>query len=166
VTGQRITVRQAHGRVALRLRLDPPGRIVVEQLDMRFGSGHVLATEHTWAVGRYLQEDSDLIDWAHVPFLRILGGSSLSAAIEFLDPDAMAVRADLSQADGLTTPGGAFQFRSDGLIFKRLGIVIASATGGFGTTGFGMNTRRLPGMRNAIRDPETFRFHVFSSDPE
>lgn len=42
VVGPRITVRKNKGSVAIRLRLEPPGKIVIERLDMRFKDAHVL----------------------------------------------------------------------------------------------------------------------------
>lgn len=44
VEGQRITVRQQLGVIALQLRLEPPSGIVVERLDMRIGEHHVLVS--------------------------------------------------------------------------------------------------------------------------
>jgi len=63
IVGQRITARRKKGIVTLQLRLDPPGRIVVECLDMRICNSHVLATEQTYAVGRYITDGS--VHWVH-----------------------------------------------------------------------------------------------------
>lgn len=41
IVGQQITARGEKGNVALQLRLDPPGRIVVRRLDMRLGDSHI-----------------------------------------------------------------------------------------------------------------------------
>jgi hypothetical protein len=37
IEGTRITVREQHGRIALRLRTEPPNLLVVERLDMQYG---------------------------------------------------------------------------------------------------------------------------------
>ena len=85
VSGQRITVRQKLRDISLQLRLDPPGRIVVEYLDMRFLDAHVLATDKTYAVGRYLTDGT--VFWIHAG-IRIRKSSPLGVAIEFTDPAA------------------------------------------------------------------------------
>lgn len=51
IVSQRIIVRRNKGRIVLRLRLDPPGRVVVERLDMRIRDSHILATDKTYAIG-------------------------------------------------------------------------------------------------------------------
>ena len=61
--------RRAHGNIVLQLRLDPPGRIVVERLDMRLGDSHVLETERTYAIGRYFDDNSS-ISWVHAMLLK------------------------------------------------------------------------------------------------
>jgi hypothetical protein len=152
VVGQRITVRRKRRAISLQLRLDPPGRIVIERLDMRVGSGvgsgHVIATEQTWAVGRY--GDNDIVHWVRAPHIRIHGGTSVSAAIEFIDPATLAARNQQVQGNGLSTPGGEIKIRSDGLIFAKLGIVIASGCQGYSTTGFGTYVGRLSGIRREL----------------
>lgn len=56
VIGPRITVRSQAGAIPLKLRLDPPGIIVIERLDMRIGDCHLLVSESAYAAGRYLNE--------------------------------------------------------------------------------------------------------------
>jgi hypothetical protein len=53
VQGQRITVHAASGLRVLTLRACPPGKLVIEHLDMRFGPAHLMATEHSFIVGHY-----------------------------------------------------------------------------------------------------------------
>jgi len=63
VVGPRIMVRKRRGVFALALRLEPPGRIVIEKLDMRIADAHILVSEQSYAVGRYY--DDDKVNWFH-----------------------------------------------------------------------------------------------------
>jgi hypothetical protein len=109
VVGKRLTVRKKEGEINLQLRLDPPGRIVAERLDMRVGSAHVLATEESYAVGRCFK--SGLIGWCYAD-LRIRASTPLGTAIEFLDPSK------------LYDPSVATRFT--GAMIQPLGIAIGS----------------------------------------
>ncbi|RCJ24408.1 hypothetical protein A6770_28345 [Nostoc minutum NIES-26] len=57
VKGQRITVLNQDQLVALRLRVEPPGGIAIEHLDMRYGPAHLMATEHAILIGKYLDQN-------------------------------------------------------------------------------------------------------------
>src|SRR5262249_4248353 len=89
IEGKRITVRRRRARISLRLRLDPPGRIVIERLDMRLWDGHILATDGAFAIGRYLTDGT--IWWASAS-IKIIKHAKDAAAIEFEDPPELELR--------------------------------------------------------------------------
>ena len=123
--GPRLTVRRARGHICLQLRLDPPGRIVVEHLDMRIGDGHVLASEQTYAVGRHL--DDKLALWVHALIL-IRDSSPDGAAIEFTDAEELESRHQEYKGKGqeLVSASGNIVLHSiAGAMVKPIGIVIA-----------------------------------------
>lgn len=57
VKGPRITVRTHDELVALRLRVEPPGGIAIEHLDMRYGPAHLMATEYAILIGKYVDQN-------------------------------------------------------------------------------------------------------------
>ena len=56
VEGAQITLRLQKGRIALRLRVLPPNTIIIETLDMRIGSGHLILKHDQLTVGRITPE--------------------------------------------------------------------------------------------------------------
>lgn len=82
VVGPRIKVRKKKGLFALILRLEPPGRIVVERLDMRIADAHILASETSYAVGRYINDRE--IHWFHANMEHMGAPLANASAIEFL----------------------------------------------------------------------------------
>ncbi|MCO5109209.1 MAG: hypothetical protein M9907_19315 [Burkholderiaceae bacterium] len=129
VVGRRIAVQSRRSQAALKLRLEPPGRIVIEHLDMRFGNAHLLATEHAFAAGRYLYDGQ--IGWCTgriaIPVSHVAG-----AAIDVMSED------DIELQDRATRPGSRSLPSSSndivmsgrgGVLFKRLGIALASLCG-------------------------------------
>ena len=150
VVGRRITVRRGHREIALQLRLDPPGRIVVERLDMRIGSGHVFATEQTYAVGRYITNES--IQWVHAG-IHIRRCSPLGAAIEFTDTESLEARDQRFQGTGqeLATEDRQVVLSSNsGVMVKSLGIVIASLCGAFDLREMAIGEKPLGEVRQVI----------------
>lgn len=150
VVGQRITVRRKHGEISLQLRLDPPGRVVVERLDMRMGDGHVLATEQTYAVGRHTLDG--LTSWAHVG-VRINRSMQSGAAIEFTDPMSLELRDNFLRDTGkelATQSRELIVSSSAGVMIKPLGIVVASLCGGFDFFGMALGSQSLGDMRRVI----------------
>jgi hypothetical protein len=150
VVGQRLTVRRERGDISLQLRLDPPGRIVVERLDMRVGDGHVLATEQTYAVGRYITDGT--IHWVHAG-IRIRRSSPLGAAIEFTDVATLEARDSLLRDSGqeLATSDRRIVMNSNaGVMVKPLGIVIASLCGSYDLFEVAVGNQSLDGMRQVI----------------
>jgi len=97
VEGQRITVRQQAGVIALQLRLDPPGRIVVERLDMRIGEHHVLASEHGYAVGVHFEDGH--MNWMS-PKLTVTRAAENGIAIEIEDGNKLRERFNYFKAVG------------------------------------------------------------------
>jgi hypothetical protein len=65
IVGQRFTVRSSKGRIALKLRHEPPGKVVIERLDMQYEDIHLLASEYDFALGKYNGHNRNLI-WLHV----------------------------------------------------------------------------------------------------
>ena len=150
VVGSRITVRRNLGEIALQLRLDPPGLLIVERLDMRYGSAHLLVTEFTYAVGRYIGGDS--LAWFHAE-LEIPSYARDGIAIEFTSSE------ELQRRDAIY--GGRCAEMSDqerdvvlnadaGVMVKSLGISIASFCGAFGLTQVGYGSGTLNEVRSAI----------------
>jgi hypothetical protein len=82
VVGPRIKVRKRKGTFSLVLRLEPPGRIVIEKLDMRIEDAHILASEKSYAVGRY--SDDRNIYWFHANMVHMGAPLPGASAIEFL----------------------------------------------------------------------------------
>ena len=128
VEGQRITVRQRAGVIALQLRLDPPGRIVVERLDMRIGKHHVLASENGYAVGVHLVGDH--MNWMS-PKLTMTKAAENGVAIEIQDGNKLRERFNYFKAIGK----GVWHANADesfimhspaGVMIPQLGISIGS----------------------------------------
>jgi hypothetical protein len=134
VVGKRITVRKRLGEIKLRLRLDPPGRIVVEHLDMRVGDAHVLATEKSYVVGRCFV--NGLIGWCYAD-LRIMVSTPLGAAIDFFDPN---------MPDDPSIP------RSAGIILLPQGIALASLCNTMETKVLASGVMPLKDARSAMRN--------------
>jgi hypothetical protein len=63
--GRVLEVRLPNGNISLRLKYGSPDQISVDHIDMRFGSWHLLASEHDLAIGRYTGIDNNLI-WMHI----------------------------------------------------------------------------------------------------
>lgn len=129
IVGRRIAVQSRRSHTALKLRLEPPGRIVIEHLDMRFGDAHLLATERAFAAGRYL--DDGRVGWC-TGRIGIPASHAAGAAIDFMSEN------DIEMQDRATRPGSrSLSSQNDefvvsargGLLFKRLGIALASLCG-------------------------------------
>ena len=87
IIGQRFAVRAPSGHIALLLRHEPPGKIIVERLDMRYADVHILASEFDFAIGKYNGHGSNVI-WLHVK-ARIDQIFSQPIAIEFCPTSAL-----------------------------------------------------------------------------
>ena len=82
VVGPRIKVRKKKGSFALVLRLEPPGRIVIERLNMRVNDAHILVSEKSYAIGRYISAKD--IYWFHANMVHMGAPLPGASAIELL----------------------------------------------------------------------------------
>lgn len=154
VTGQKITVRSSSGVIALQIRLDPPGRVVIERLDMRVHDGHVMATDNTYAIGRYVSETEAV--WLHCE-IAIKRAEPTGVAMEFTDPENLEERDSLFMhtGKGLANHDRSFVMNThSGVFLKPFGLAIASFCGAFnlGPTAYGI--RKVADVRRvAITKP-------------
>ena len=126
VTGARIVVRKKLGEIALAIRLEPPGRVVVERLDMRFWDGHLLASEYTYAAGRHIQADAWVWVWINIAIHHADPGC---VAIEYADPQVLQQRATAHRHQGSSMASADGRFLSSGVsgvAFIPAGICVAS----------------------------------------
>lgn len=125
VIGKRLTVRKSSGETALVLRMDFPGTLVLERLDMRIGDAHLIVGEQAYAVGRYVVDGT--IFWVHAN-LAIPRTGPNAVAIEFTEEAILTTRLAALEGKGqyLQTDDGNIMMGSPhGCVFKRLGISIA-----------------------------------------
>jgi len=150
IAGPQLTIRRENRSIVLQLRLDPPGRIVVEHLDMRIHDAHIIATEKTYAVGRYLTDKS--VNWVYAN-IRIHKSSPYGVAIEFTDPKLLEER-DIrfsSKAQELATDDRKLIMNSNvGILVKPLGVAIASFCGDFDIGEAAGGNRNIDDMRQII----------------
>ena len=154
VVGPRIKVRKKKGMFAVVLRLEPPGRIVVERLDMRIGNAHILVSETSYAVGRY--NDKKDIYWFHATMAHMGQPMAGASAIEFLT-DYEAEWRDQQWKDRRTgmrmaTPNDQLVIQTGlGVANKPLGIIIGAKClhFGFGQLASG-GPRNLGKMRQLV----------------
>lgn len=125
VVGRRIKVRRNKGSYSAVLRIEPPGRIVIERLDMRLVDAHILASEETCAAGRYISRDE--IVWFHANVACMAAPLPDACAIEFLTSYEAEWRDLQWKHAGMETPGGRAAFRPGlGLACKPIGIIVAA----------------------------------------
>jgi len=151
VKGQRITVRKEKRKIALRIRLDPPGKIVIERLNMRFADAHIVATEHNYAVGRCFLDGR--IYWVHAQLV-IEKSSPLGAAIEFTSPDELERRDRrfFGTAQELATEDRDVILNANaGIMVRSLGISIAALTGKFSLMQLAIGEKTVAEMAKAVR---------------
>ena len=151
VEGPRIVVKQKLGDVALQLRLDPPGRIVIERLDMRIGDHHVLASEHSYAVGVHF--DNGHMNWTS-PQLVVTRAAANGIAIEIEDGAILRERFNGLKAAGkgvwLATADEAIIMHSPaGAMIPQLGISIASGCS-FDMYAAAAGAKTLDQMRDSV----------------
>lgn len=152
VVGRRITVRTRANVIALQLRLEPPGVIVVERLDMRIDDCHLLVSEHAYAAGRYFSDGS--IAWVYAR-IGIAQTSLNGAAIEFESPSVLRARERSSKGSNgarmATHDGGLILSAGAGCMWIPVGISIASLCGGFRLYGYVAGIRSIDGVRRMLR---------------
>jgi hypothetical protein len=162
VESTRITVRNPDGRVTLKLRLEPPGRIVIEWLEMRISDSYVIASEHCYAVGRVNPGDANDIFWmsAEVSILDEL--SDTVRAIEFCDPPELMSRVDrVGGSENLQSNGGFGIIPGVGVVYSLLGISIASFAPRLQIFGACAKRRSLIEVRDvAMRYPDRLRNYI------
>ena len=150
ITGRRIRIRRHGKHLCLVLRLDPPGKIVIEHLDMRFGDAHLLVNEKIYAVGKV---SGSAIYWVHSA-IKITRSSPLSSAIEFTPPGVLELRerALAHTGKGMESIDKHIIFNSNtGLLVKPLGICIAGLCGGFQLGSVVVGKQNLDVMRAAMK---------------
>ena len=147
VEGRLICVRKKRGVIALQLRLEPPGRLAVERLDMRFRDAHVLATESTYAIGRL--GSMGQIYWVYLEF-SLNGSDADGAAIEFAAPEELARRIRAAGGGRPEEPPPEFAaIGGEGAMHVRSGICLGSRC--YLTMRHWMaGVRPLKGMRRAV----------------
>ncbi|WP_156962937.1 HNH endonuclease [Aerolutibacter daejeonensis] len=149
VTGSRITVRKREREIALQLRLDPPGRIVIERLDMRIHDSHVVASETHYAVGRYMEDGR--IGWFSAQ-VRITRSCERGVAIDFMSPVDLAATAEAVQeaVPQLRSADGRYMMATSlGVAWLPAGIVIASGCA-FDMYGMASGPRPLEEVRRRV----------------
>ncbi|WP_178385400.1 hypothetical protein, partial [Pseudomonas aeruginosa] len=152
IVANRISVTSPSGREVLRIRLDPPGRIVVEWLDMRFHDAHILVSEHSYAAGR-IPAYGNLVSWVFAK-LQITKTTPAGACIEYLSLEQMNARISylqgvgksLATADGETIIGSPL-----GAIARAAGISIGHGTN-FNLFGLGRISMPVEKMTKLVRD--------------
>lgn len=161
VVGSRIAVRNRDGILSLKLRLEPPGVIVIEHLDMRFRDCHLMVSESAYAAGRYLSNGT--IAWVFAQ-LQITRTTLAAAAIEFTSKDVLIARlmAIGSRDQQLATADGKIVSSSGvGCLWVPLGISIASLCGGFNEYGFSGGVRPIDGVRRMVlRGPRALSYYL------
>lgn len=168
VEGQRITVRQRQGVIALQLRLAPPGRIVVERLDMRIGDHHVLASEHGYAVGVHFADGH--MNWMS-PKLMVTRATEDAVAIEIEDGGKLRARFEEYKAAGrgvwmATADERMIVHSPAGAMIPQLGISIATGCS-FRLYEDAAGAKTLAEMREAVffRPAREMRQYLASGRP-
>lgn len=157
VVGPRIKVRKKRGIFSLILRLEPPGRIVIEKLDMRMADAHILASEHSHAFGRYGGDSS--IYWFHANMVHMGAPLPEASAIEFLTSFEAEWRDQKWNGRGkrLATADNQIVMQTGlGVANKRMGIVVGANCLSFGIGSFSCGgPRSIEKMREMVfRKPD------------
>lgn len=152
VVGSRIKVRKRKGVFSLVLRLEPPGRIVIEKLDMRVADAHMLVSEQSYAVGRYYEDNK--INWCHANMVHMGGPLPGASAIEFLTPFEAEWRDQKWNGRGqrLATADNAIVMQTGlGATNKRMGIIVGANCLKFGMGAFACGgPRPIKKMRQLV----------------
>lgn len=136
VKAKKLVVRRKSRHVVLSLRLEPPGLVVIERLDMRHRDVHLLVSEHGYTIGRYKRPDSPTPSWVHAELDELtpinVGGSNKTVAIEVCTTQEIRRRDEESGKRGLRPSGlsGNDCIPSPvGMLFPDVGISIGSFPG-------------------------------------
>ncbi|WP_132599536.1 hypothetical protein [Rhodovulum adriaticum] len=157
VVGPRIKVRKKRGVFSLILRLEPPGRIVIEKLDMRISDSHILVSENSHALGRY--DENDRIYWFHANMVHMGAPLLEASAIEFLTDLEAEWRDQKWNGKGkrLATADNNIVMQTGlGVANKRMGIIVGASCLKFGIGSFSCGGPRPIGkMRTMVfRKPD------------
>ncbi|MEO0439559.1 MAG: hypothetical protein AAF067_01660, partial [Pseudomonadota bacterium] len=159
--GSRMSVKREKTNEGLRIRLDPPGRIVIEKLDMRFYDAHILASEKCYVVGRYISKSD--VSWAHCE-VAMKSAPFQGRAIDFRDPKMLKQEYRNRVTDGtrMATACGNFVMESGfGVIDFNMGISIARFCSAFDVYGAAFGIRSVSEMRKAMKlEPQEIRNFV------
>jgi hypothetical protein len=155
VTGPRLTVRNAAGRISLQLELQPPNSIVIARLDMRIADAHILVANGKYVVGRYTNHEK--ITWVRAD-LQILRSTLLGAAIEFTLSERLITR-DIAlrpTSQYMAEPRGEFVMHAAaGAMCMPLGICIGGLTGTFSLRSYACGERSIEDVRQLLlSDPD------------
>lgn len=152
VVGPRIKVRKKKGSFALILRLEPPGRIVIERLDMRVADAHILVSEQSYAVGRYY--DNRNINWFHANMVHMGAPLPGASAIEFLTYFEAEWRDQKWNGRGqrLATADNTIVMQTGlGVANKRMGVIVGANCLEFGIGSFACGgPRPIKTMRQLV----------------
>lgn len=152
VVGPRIKVRKRKGGFALVLRLEPPGRIIIEKLDMRVADAHILVSEKSHAIGRYY--DDNKINWFYANMVHMGEPLPEASAIEFLTPFEAEWRDQKWNGRGqrLATADNAIVMQTGfGASNKRMGIIVGANCLKFGIGAFSCGgPRPIKKMRQLV----------------
>ena len=151
VVGPRIKVRKKKGAYALVLRLEPPGKIVIEKLDMRVSDAHILASEKSYAVGRYIHKSK--VNWFHATMVHMGAPLPNASAIEFLTYFEAEWRDQKWNGRGkrLATEDGMIVMQTGvGAANKPMGIIVGANCLDFGVGSFACGAQELKTMRRVL----------------
>ncbi|ULB12518.1 hypothetical protein ORIO_22345 (plasmid) [Cereibacter azotoformans] len=152
VVGPRIKVRKRKGALSLALRLEPPGRIVIEKLDMRVADAHILVSEQSYALGRYY--DDHKLNWFHADMVHIGAPLPGASAIEFLTYFEAEWRDQKWNGRGqrLATADSNMVMQTGlGVANKRMGIIVGANCLKFGMASFSSGgPRPIEKMRQVV----------------
>jgi len=152
VEGKSLKIWEKSRDISLHLELQPPGRIVVQHLDMRIGNDFVIASDKTYAVGRTMVGGK--ISWMHVT-IKINRCSQQAAAIEFTTDTELDYR---DKNFGKNSQELATQDRDivlnafNGVMCKKLGLVIGASTGAHQIQQVAIGQKSLEEIRWAIKN--------------
>jgi hypothetical protein len=151
VQRNRISVHSRRNHVALALRLEPPGAIAVDYMDMRIEDAHIIATKESCAVGRYI--DAEGLCWV-VADLEVSAFAPDAAAIEFADQDDLEQRVrENSHSIGLSAQDGlVHMIAGAGVVVPKLGISLASRSLRTKVRGLAIGCRPLGEVRRILRN--------------
>lgn len=158
VVGCRIKIRKRRGIFSLVLRLEPPGKIVIEKLDMRIEDAHILVSERSHALGRY--SDKNNVYWFHANMVYMGAPIKDASAIEFLTYFEAEWRDQQWNGRGnrMATPDGMNVMQTGlGVTNKPMGIIVGANCLNFGIGSFAYGgPRTVEAMRRVVfKAPES-----------